>query len=468
MKVFSLFLLTLYCGIVMAQQVEWFTTTHQEPWSKQKVKIGKAVDSPTFRLNLEARKQQIIGVGGCFNEMGWDAVEALPVALKEEVLRAIFGEEGAHFNYCRMPIGANDFALNFYSLDDVPEDFHLINFSIDRDRYILIPYIKAARNINPTLQIWASPWCPPMWMKTNNHYASNVYENNQKDANGLTMSQVNAENSTAFRMTHGYLSTYANYFVRFIEAYQEEGIDIEAIYPQNEPCSNQNFPSCKWRSEDLSYFIGRYLGPAFEKAGIQTKILFGTVNTAYPEYVRIALEDKSAARYIAGVGFQWDGKKSIPFIHNEYPHLILMQTETECGDGANSWEYAEYTWHLMEHYFHNGINSYHYWNMILPSDNISRWGWRQNSMVVIDKKKQTVTYTPEYYVMKHLAHYLQKGAYRLDTPSNILAFVNPDNTVVVMIANTTDLQTDFTLEVEDKSVTKVLMPHSFHTLLWKM
>lgn len=366
-----------------------------------------------------------------------------------------------------MPIGANDFALNFYSLDDVPDDFGLVNFSIDRDRYILIPYIKAAQRINPSLRIWASPWCPPMWMKTNNHYASNTYDDKAKDVNGLADQQANAEYSTAFRMTHGHLNTYADYFVRFVKAYQKEGIDIAAIYPQNEPCSNQNFPSCKWRSEDLTYFIGRYLGPAFEKADIHTDIFFGTVNTACPKYVRTALEDKIAAQYITGVGFQWDGKNNISYIHSEYPHLTLMQTETECGDGTNSWEYAEYTWNLMMHYFHNGVNSYHYWNMILPSDNTSRWGWRQNSMVVVDKQKQIVIYTPEYYVMKHLSHYLQRGAYRLDTPSNILAFINPDDTLVVIVANTEDLQADFTLEVNGKSVTKTLMPHSFHTILWK-
>jgi glucosylceramidase len=271
-------------------------------------------------------------------------------------------------------------------------------------------------------------------------------------------------------MEEGYLKTYADYFARFIKAYEAEGLPLECIHVQNEPCSNQVFPSCKWRTEDLTFFLGHYLGPTFERENIKTDIYFGTINTSNPDYVRTALRDEQAAKYIKGVGFQWDGKKAIPTIHREYPNLNLMQTETECGNGANSWDYAEYTWNLMKHYFSNGINSYHYWNMILPTPGISPWGWNQNSMVSIDKKQQTVKYNPEFYLMKHLGHFVQTGAYRLETPSdkNMLAFVNPDGTITAIVANVTDNEETMCVKVREQRVTLTLPPHSFHTVSWKL
>ena len=395
MRLISLILLFLLSGTVSAQKVEWYTTTQTSPWVKQKVKPERTTTGAEIVLDPAQRLQLITGIGGCFNEMGWDALNALSAEDREAVLQAIFGKDGACFDYCRLPMGANDFAMSFYSSADVAGDFNLVNFNIDRDRYILIPYIKA---------------------------------------------------------------------------YEAEGLPLECIHVQNEPCSNQVFPSCKWRTEDLTFFLGHYLGPTFERENIKTDIYFGTINTSNPDYVRTALRDEQAAKYIKGVGFQWDGKKAIPTIHREYPNLNLMQTETECGNGANSWDYAEYTWNLMKHYFSNGINSYHYWNMILLTPGISPWGWNQNSMVSIDKKQQTVKYNPEFYLMKHLGHFVQTGAYRLETPSdkNMLAFVNPDGTITAIVANVTDNEETMCVKVREQRVTLTLPPHSFHTVSWKL
>ena len=243
MRWISLILLFLLGGTVEAQKVEWYATTQASPWAKQKVKPERNAIAADIVLDPARRLQVITGIGGCFNEMGWDALNALPPTERETVLQAIFGKDGACFEYCRLPLGANDFAMSFYSSADVAGDFDLVNFNIDRDRYILIPYIKAARRINPNLRIWASPWCPPAWMKTNNHYASAVRPAGERDVNGLSPTEAIAEHSTGFRMEEGYLKTYANYFARFVKAYEAEGLPLECIHVQNEPCSNQVFPS---------------------------------------------------------------------------------------------------------------------------------------------------------------------------------------------------------------------------------
>lgn len=450
-----------------AGNVEWYASTPDAQWVKQNVKIDKSAVDAGIVLDNAPVKQTVKGIGGCFNEMGWDALQSLSADDRNAVMKALFGPEGAAFDYCRLPLGANDFSLSYYSMDDVAEDFNLVNFNIDRDRYLLIPYIRAAREVNPDLKIWASPWCPPAWMKTNRHYASSVVGWGD-DTNGLLSHQANADNSTAFTMTDRYLRTYAQYFLKFAKAYAAEGLPLDCIHVQNEPCSNQVFPSCKWRPEDLTYFFGKFLGPAFEEAGMDTKLYYGTINTSDPEYVRTALRDPDASKYLSGVGFQWDGKNSIPVIHSENPDLDLMQTESECGNGENTWDYAEYTWNLIKHYFTNGVSSYNYWNMILASPSISPWGWRQNSMVLVDRENGTYSFTPEFYVMKHLGHYVHAGAQLLETPAdaNILAFRNPDNSVAVLLSNPTDQSSTTTVTVGGKTLPVKMAPHSFNTVLF--
>lgn len=466
MRFVNIIILFLLGGTVSAQKVEWYVTTQTSPWVKQKIKSERTTIGEEIVLDPTQRLQLITGIGGCFNEMGWDALNALSTGDREAVLQAIFGKEGACFDYCRLPMGANDFAMSFYSSADIAEDFNLVNFNIDRDRYILIPYIKAARQVNPDLRIWASPWCPPVWMKTNNHYASAVRPSGEADVNGLLPGETIAEFSTGFRMEEGYLKTYADYFARFIKAYEAEGLPLECIHVQNEPCSNQVFPSCKWRSEDLAFFISDYLGPKFEEDGIKTDIYFGTVNTSIADYVRTALNNEKAAKYIKGVGFQWSGKKAIPIISKEYPHLKYVQTESECGNGANIWSQAEYTWSLMHQYLTNGASVYAYWNLILDQTGVSPWGWRQNSLITIDKETKEVKYNPEYYIMKHISKYVLPGAYRLITNERTdhLAFQNPDGQIVVVIVNQEETDKEMNIGYKDKMISLKVKAKSFNTI----
>ena len=104
------------------------------------------------------------------------------------------------------------------------------------------------------------------------------------------------------------------------------------------------------------------------------------------------------------------GKGAIKAVHEKYPELKLVQTESECGDGKNSWDYCFYTWNLMKHYLSNGTSVYMYWNISLEEDGLSHWFWRQNSLVSVDKDTKTYRYTPEYYLMKQLSHFVQPGA----------------------------------------------------------
>lgn len=293
----------------------------------------------------------------------------------------------------------------------MPEDFEMKNFNIDRDRYILIPYIKAAKKIRPDLKIWASPWSPPVWMKVNNHYAMGANTTVKKMDAGKMMEN----NATAFKMENRYLSAYALYFSKFVKAYQKEGIDITQVMVQNEPIYQPHWQSCTWRPEDLAFFIGKFMGPQFVKDSVAAEIWLGTVNSGDPNYARNILNNKEAAKFIKGIGMQWDAKHVVAAIHQEYPNYPIMQAETECGNGENNWKSAEYTWSLINHYMNNGANSYMYWNMVLDSTGVSTWGWKQNMMIGINKQTGRVTYNPEYYLMKHISHFVLPGAHRLKT-----------------------------------------------------
>lgn len=447
-----------------AQHVEWVSSTNNDRWqTSNKVKIEKAASDVQFDIILTGKKAQLIeGFGGCFSELGWDALMEIPEDERNEVIHQLFSPEEANFTYNRIPMGASDFGLSFYSFNDVADDFEMINFNIDRDRHILLRFIKSAQKENPGMKFFASPWSPPAWMKTNGHYASTA----NSQYNGLPPEKSNSDFATAFKMQDGYLKAYALYFSKFIKAYQEEGVPVSVVYVQNEPFSNQIYASCKWRPEDMAYFIGRYLGPKFEEDSISTQIYFGTANTSVPDYVRIPLNDKDASKYISGVGFQWAGKKSLPIIRKEYPHLTYMQTESECGNGNNTWDQAEYTWSLINHYLVNGVSSYAYWNIALDQNQRSPWGWRQNSLITVDRNTKEVNYNPEYYIMKHVSHFVVPGANLLETNGGTdhLAFINPDGTVVIVIVNLEETDKKVNIKYNDKMIRLQVKAKSFNTV----
>jgi glucosylceramidase len=182
------------------------------------------------------------------------------------------------------------------------------------------------------------------------------------------------------------------------------------------------------------------------------------------------LRDPRSGPAIKGVGFQWAGKGAIAGIHARYPQLALYQTEQECGDGKNDWKYCQYTWGLLKQYLTNGANAYLYWNTSLKKGGISRWGWSQNSLVTVDETAKTYQFNPEYYLLKHLSHYVQPGAKRLATSgdfANLLAFQNPDKSVVVIAQNDHPTPQTLRLRVGGRTWAPALPADSFNTLLLK-
>ncbi len=439
----------------------WISTQKNAPWQSLDLPAPTASGDPDMIIQTEEMHQTVEGMGACFNELGWDAIALLSPRDQTTIFDAFFTSAGANFNMCRMPIGANDFARDWYSLADTPGDFALKSFSIARDKTSLIPFIKEARKRRPDLKLWASPWSPPAWMKTNGHYAAKSAPNN-----GLPIDRQGAEGTDMFLQDDRHLKAYADYFARFVAAYHVQGIPISAVMPQNEFNSAQIFPSCTWTPAGLARFIP-HLGKAL--APHQCDILFGTMERPDTRLFDAVNNDPAARPYIKGIGLQWGGKGAAARLHADHPTLPIWQTEQECGDGKNDWRYCRYAWGLMKHYFNHGATSYQYWNMALKKGGISRWGWAQNSLVSVDADTRSFNFNPDFYLMKHISHFVQKGARRVTVQSwkgyeNALAFRNPDGSVVVVAQN--DLREDMpmTLQVGGQFLQLVLPGDSFNTV----
>ncbi len=467
-RYFSSVFLTILLPFNVASQVNWVSTTHDHPWVQQQARFARpSKTTADVTILTDGPEQLIDGFGICFNELGWMALSDLDEQGRENILEKLFDpKEGLKLNICRMPIGANDYARNYYSLNDSVNDFEMKHFNIERDRTILIPFIKAAMKYRPDLKVWGSPWCPPSWMKTNSHYACRPGSDN-----GLLPQQEGKEGVTQFRMEPAFLNAYALYFENYIDSYRNEGIHLTGIHVQNEMNSCQNFPSCIWTATDLGHFIGKYLGPKLKTSFPDAEIWYGTYERPSVENIDTIMQNPGIARYITGVSFQWAGKQAIPGVHAKYPDLKLMQSETECGNGSNDWKAAEYTFSLMKHYFEHGIGVYSFWNSVLDETGKSMWGWKQNSMITVDSKTKEVKYNPEFYLLKHFSYFIHPGARKLKTTGKndeLLAFLNPDNNLIVIIENKEDAAREIRMNIGKKNLNVILEPHSFNTFRWKV
>ncbi len=410
--------------------VSWYFSNEQAQWQQ---KTSERTDTPPS-LALDGRTyQRMEGFGGCFNELGYRALSHLSAEDRAALFTELYAPDHANVNLCRLPIGANDYAEDWYSLDETPGDFALEKFSIERDKRCLIPYIQEAQTYQPQMKLFASPWSPPTWMKSPPVY-----------------------NWGKLVWTPENLSAYANYFAKFVLAYAEQGVHIDQIHVQNEPVANQKFPSCMWTGEELRVFIRDYIGPVLKRQCPETELWLGTINAPgcdynrlifdkwatedYDYFANVVLSDERALAFISGVSYQWGGKIAIQrTFESWWPRVRLMQSENECGFGDNTWDYALYVWTMMKHYIGNGAESYLYWNPVLEPIGRSTWGDPQNAMVTVDPASKRFTLNPDDYVMKSASAIVQRGAVRLGMTgvwaADTLAFQNPDGSLALSVFN---------------------------------
>lgn len=341
--------------------------------------------------------QTIEGIGGAFNEIGGEALMALPKEKQKEVMENLFGKKGAGFSFCRTAIGASDFGINAYSYSEVESDLDMKHFSIQREQTTVLPYIKQALIYNPKLKIFASPWSPPGWMKYSGYMDRGIEfpeKNHLKDEPSI-------------------YKAYALYFAKYIKAYAQEGINIDRLIVQNETDIHTKYPSCVMPPKQLGEFVINYLRPAFNNERIKTELWAGTFRTAQQLDAIEFVADKKFREAVDGIGIQYTNSRFISDMTSLYPGIRFMHTEGNCYNGENNIKEAFERLEEVASYINFGCPNYCYWNMILNETGESGWDWKQNSLINIDREKKIVTYNPDYAVIALLSKYLKPGATRI-------------------------------------------------------
>jgi glucosylceramidase len=375
------------------------------------------------------------GFGGAFNELGWSYLSMLSPGDRDAAIHLLYGADGARFAFGRIPIGANDYAMDRYTLDETADDTSLAGFSIDRDMQNLIPYVKAAQAVKGNIRLWASPWTPPTWMKQGPFQSGNVVSS----FDGGTMKGDEAT-----------MTAFAQYLIKFVQAYAEQGITIEAISPQNEPNYSGTYPTCLWSPATYTKFVGQYLGPAIASAGLTTKIMLGTFNGGGSDSAIVSgvMGDVMAGNFIKVLGFQWgmQGQVAGGKSHN----LPIWQTEHRCGNypwvrpfnastAPNDQAYAVESWGLIRDWIRAGVTAYSAWNTVLDTVGVgidTTRVWPQNALLTVDTSAKKLNITPTYYLFRHLSQFVATGAKVARTSGgDALAFKNPDGSIVAVMYN---------------------------------
>jgi glucosylceramidase len=437
----------------------WIVSTPSAPFVRAESAATPAPAQPHVSVDVSQVQHQITGFGGAFNEHGWAAMGVLGEAERDSVLRALFDREtGLRFDYCRVPIGASDYALDRYTLNESAGDYAMTKFSIERDEKHLIPFIRAAKKLRPDLRLWGSAWTPPTWMKTNGAFDSGAMKDDPK-----------------------VYAAYALYLARFVESYSAAGLDIEMVVPQNEPGQLTKYPSCDWKPAQYITFIRDYLAPTLQARSLDTQIFVGTVNQDTWDVMQV-LADPGTLSVVSGAAFQWNALPFVAKVHAAYPNLPLMQSETECGNTRrmpdynpetppNNFAYAAHTFRKFRDFISQGASSYMLWNMVLDEHgkNISTdRPWPQNAAIVVDQTSKKVILTPMYWVTKHFSGLVDLGARVLGTSGpfeNRIAFVNPDGSVVLELLNDTQAPVELDVAVGASGHHVTLPPESVATLL---
>jgi glucosylceramidase len=420
--------------VTSAQDAFWQTGTLTEA----------ASDTPDLIVDDSTTYQTFDGFGGTFNEKSWSYLAQLSESERSQALNLLFGADGARFAFGRLPIGANEYALDRYTLDitatDTTPDLQMEKFSISRDLNNLIPFVKAALALRPDIHFLAVPWTPPVWMKTG------VFRDEGAAAryDGGNMSEDSAT-----------LSAFALYLSKFVQEYAKQGISIEAIAVQREPSFAENFPSCLWTMPLYLKFVREYLAPTFAAQGASTKIYLGLMENGEETSLDTALvsnvrADPEALKSFSGFGFEWGMIKQMPRVTPL--NLPILQTEHQPGNepwvrpfqqdkAPNDFAYAIESWGLIRNWLEAGATAYIAKHMVLDSVGLgldSREIWPQNSLLVVDTVSKTLTATPAYYVFDHFSHFIARGAKRVKVTStslSALAFKNPDGSMVTVIRN---------------------------------
>jgi glucosylceramidase len=393
---------------------------------------------PCVHVDTTRRMQTLVGFGGAFTEAAALTWQQLAPAAAQQFLQACFSPTAGHgYTLCRVPMGSSDFGLGNYAHADTPGDHALASFSIARDREHILPLIHAAQAVaGQPLQLLASPWSPPAWMKTTG----------QMNHGGELRPDCRA--------------AWAQCYVKFIQAYAAEGVPIWGVTVQNEPQAVQRWDSCIYSAEAERDFIRDHLGPALHAAGLaHVKVVVHDHNR--DELVQRAATiyaDPEAAKYVWGAGFHWyveDHFDQVQRLHDAWPSKALLFTEgcQEGGPHHGQWALAErYARAIIQDLNHWTVGWID-WNLLLDEHGgPNHVGNFCSAPVLASASRQGLDFQSSHAALGHFARFMPTGAQRVLCSANrealeCTAALAPSGSLAVVVLNRSDAALPLGLQV---------------------
>ncbi len=406
--------------------------------------------------------QTFLGIGAALTDASAETYAKLPNAQQKEFMEACFDKEkGIGYTIARTNIHSCDFSSGSYTYIN-EGDAALESFNIDHDRKFRIPFIKQAMAAaGGKLTFYASPWSPPAFMKSNK-----------------TMLQGG-------KLLPEFNQSWANYYVKFINAYEKEGIPVWGLTVQNEPMATQKWESCLYTAEEERDFLKNFLGPTLKKAGLGDKkiIVWDHNRDLMYQRANVIFNDPEAAKYAWGMGFHWyeDWSGGLPMFENvgrvnqSFPTKNLMFTEG-CAESFDVTRYQH--WGLGEEYgrsmindFNNGTVGWTDWNILLDeTGGPNHVGNFCFAPLHGDTRTGKLIYTNAYYYIGHFSKFIRPGAKRIAAAASrsqllTTAFTNEDGKVVVVVMNQSDKAVLYNLCIGTKATDVNIFPHAIQTLI---
>ncbi len=412
-------------------------------------------ENEALSLYPDVKCQTIRGFGGAFTESAAHCYASLPKEKRREVMQRLFSPDFAGLNLGRVHIGSCDFCLEPYAYTDA-DDRKMETFSIAHDEKEIIPMLRDAMAVCPSLELTASPWSPPAWMKDN----ASVLEGG--------------------RISPDWVKEWGEYVANYLLAMRRAGMPITILTVQNEPMATQTWESCRYEAEDEAVVIRDALLPALRRHGLTDVKLFIWDHNKERVYdrARDAFKVGDTRQIVDGVAFHWYSGShfgGLQAVHECFPEKELLETEfcldvqghpPEDFDAALI--YAEDIAGNLRHWT-NGIID---WNLMLNMEGGPYHDREGGCLAPVQVEDGDYHLTGAYWGLCHFSHVIRPGAVRIgssvyDERISCAAAINPDGSIGCTIANLYETEMPLTIRVEKEAADIVLAPRSLTSLLIK-
>jgi glucosylceramidase len=414
-------------------------------------KSGAEAGADVIELNPGKKYQEMLGFGAAFTDAACYTFHRLDPSAREALFHELFHPEKMGLNVCRTCIGSSDYSTEMFTYDEGEPDPEMTRFSIAHDQAYVLPMMRQARKQNPDLFLFSSPWSPPGWMK----------------AGGSMLGGS---------MRQKFFAPYALYFVKFLKAYEAEGVPVQAVTVQNEVDTDQDgrMPACLWGQEYEMGFVKNHLGPAFEKNGVATKIWILDHNYNLWGRAVAELDDPAVHKYCNAVAFHGyvGSPDQMSKFHQAYPGANIYWTE-----GGPDYTDPNYLtdWAKWGQTFigitRNWAQSITGWNLALDEKGRPNIGpFSCGGMVTIHSETKEITRSGQYWAFAHFSQNIRRGAKRFDSAGKVqdvdhAAFENPDGQKVLVLTNVGAAKT-VRIKLASQGAELALVPDSITTMCW--